>query len=330
MSRPRWIELEDTPPSQDVQPSPTLCAPLSSQGDWRCSQASQESLDLDGTREALRAQLETAACLSSQSKDAAMDCEKTPPVRCLRRRPSATSMDTTAKISQGATSSTATGSSMSSQASPSQPWRGPFGADSAAASGSSAPTEASSGSFVLDSFRTPPRVPAHKRGHGKEAPISRTGSSPRTALSNKRPRNETPAANDDTPARGAQAKATPKRGTPKRRSAAKGTPKRQAAQPKAKPTEEDEKRRREHRHNAVVAIKRSHEYELMQRLKVQDCALCCPSTPDPDDLTVAKRPWERSVMDWRNSIKSIVRGGTGAEAEAIEEFSESSQPDLQS
>lgn len=49
-----------------------------------------------------------------------------------------------------------------------------------------------------------------------------------------------------------------------------------------------------HRQDGVCAVKRSVHYTILEAAQVQR-----PKSPDPQDRTVSKRDWERSVQRWR-------------------------------
>ena len=64
---------------------------------------------------------------------------------------------------------------------------------------------------------------------------------------------------------------------------------------------QDLARRLQKRLSAVVAIKRTPEYSDAY---VYDGG-SLPTTPDPTDLTISKRSWERSVQDWRRLLRRL-------------------------
>ena len=63
------------------------------------------------------------------------------------------------------------------------------------------------------------------------------------------------------------------------------------------PSPEDEQRRLRKRNLAVHAIKQTLVYEYGR-----DCE-GTPATPDPNDLKLSKRTWERKVMLWRAGLE---------------------------
>ena len=62
-------------------------------------------------------------------------------------------------------------------------------------------------------------------------------------------------------------------------------------------------RRLKKRQEAVSAIKRTPAYIVTVQMRGNNRA----KTPDPDDLRVNKRPWEFSVMRWRQSLRDSLR-----------------------
>ena len=60
----------------------------------------------------------------------------------------------------------------------------------------------------------------------------------------------------------------------------------------------DRERRLHKRAAAVDAIKRTPEYRLAPADRR-------PATPDPTNLAVSKRRWERSVMEWRAALRRV-------------------------
>ena len=65
--------------------------------------------------------------------------------------------------------------------------------------------------------------------------------------------------------------------------------------------EEDADRRLRHRLAAVQAIRRTPEYSLSRR----SLGYARPLTPDPSDLTISKRQWEKGIQRWRWRLRTI-------------------------
>jgi len=84
-----------------------------------------------------------------------------------------------------------------------------------------------------------------------------------------------------------------------------------------KPKVNDEAGKREHRRNGVEAVKRTPEYRACEMLRMKGAPITAPRTPDPSDLTIPKRAWERTIMDWRNALRE---GCASNSEEPIEEF----------
>ena len=61
-----------------------------------------------------------------------------------------------------------------------------------------------------------------------------------------------------------------------------------------------EERRYQKRCNAIAAIKRKPEYQAMLEMDVT----FRPPTPDVD-FNWTHRPWERAVMNWRQSLREL-------------------------
>ena len=59
-------------------------------------------------------------------------------------------------------------------------------------------------------------------------------------------------------------------------------------------------RRLAKRSDGVEAVKRSMDYHLVT---TQHAGCDRPTTPDPCDMSVSKREWERSMCDWRNALR---------------------------
>ena len=59
------------------------------------------------------------------------------------------------------------------------------------------------------------------------------------------------------------------------------------------------RRRLQKRLNAIVAIKRQPFYQRAREVGG------APGTPDPSDLAISKRTWERSAQVWRNVLESL-------------------------
>merc|ERR1712187_230780 len=70
-------------------------------------------------------------------------------------------------------------------------------------------------------------------------------------------------------------------------------------------SEEDWKRRIEHRTAAVEYIKTTNQYQRFaaDREKGVEKDKTRPKTPDPEDRTVSKRGWEKSVQRWRMDLQ---------------------------
>lgn len=296
-TRPRWADVQDTPPSQDVQASPPAAERLLCSQPSRCSQPSQESVDLDGTREALRAQLECSACLSATPPSLPSDEQVVLNVessRCLRRMDSVLvppGLLPTVEIV-------------------------PIGVP---------PDAVLSCPQQQQDLLTPPRVPSHKRSHPKHAGEPKPGTLTLETFFNKRPRNTAPDLALSSPRRPSACKAmlpTPTRGT-RGAPTTRGTPTRttpsrqQVARSKLGVSEQDLERRREHRRNGVVAVKRSAGYQALKKIQAEDFSVAAPQTPDPDDLSISKRAWEKEVQDWRDALR---KGCSGGNEEPIEEF----------
>ena len=64
-------------------------------------------------------------------------------------------------------------------------------------------------------------------------------------------------------------------------------------------------RRIRKREAGVAFIRRSPEYVLAT---VRD--LPRPKTPDPTDMTLSKRAWERSVQLWRSALRGLLADET--------------------
>ena len=66
-------------------------------------------------------------------------------------------------------------------------------------------------------------------------------------------------------------------------------------------------RRLQKRNAAIAAIKRTPEYleAMMQDMTAVDGVDRRPQTPDPRDLTVGKKQWERSVQQWRDGLRGL-------------------------
>ena len=60
-------------------------------------------------------------------------------------------------------------------------------------------------------------------------------------------------------------------------------------------------RRLRKRRAAVDAIRRAPEYTHCD-------PVARPRTPDPTDLAIPKRAWEKQVMEWRQGLKSMHEG----------------------
>ena len=70
-------------------------------------------------------------------------------------------------------------------------------------------------------------------------------------------------------------------------------------------SEEDWKRRIEHHTAAVDYIKTTSQYSRFaaDREKGVEKDKTRPKTPDPEDRTVSKRDWEKSVQRWRMDLQ---------------------------
>ena len=68
---------------------------------------------------------------------------------------------------------------------------------------------------------------------------------------------------------------------------------------------QDLERRLRKRLEAVAAIKRTPEYNDAYVYGNEGGDFPFPSTPDPTDLTISKRTWEKSVMQWRASLRLL-------------------------
>lgn len=315
VDRPRWADLQDTQSSQEPQASPP---------ELRVSQPSQESVaptqDLDGSREALRAHLERSAHLGCAT---VLGCTAV----------SAGESDLSASVASG---DAAPGPLVdpgrcadAPQAAHEELLGAPVVAHSRPLSLQALLTTAYNSEASGLCVSTPPRVPAHKRNHMKQEHECRPSAPSPT--SNKRPRNDAP-----TPLRkGARAQhqqgidaPTPTRkaswasqragcdaATPTRRGYDAPTPARRGAKPKT--SEEDLDRRREHRYNGVEAVKRSPEYQAMKKIQANDVSVVAPQTPDPNDLSVSKRSWEKEMMEWRTGLR---QGCSNNNEEPIEDF----------
>ena len=75
----------------------------------------------------------------------------------------------------------------------------------------------------------------------------------------------------------------------------------------------EEKRRR--RGNAIAFIKRTEEYSQALIYCSRD-GRGAPEPPDPNDLSVSKRAWERGVQQWRREIRQVLAAHAAAAAAA--------------
>ena len=64
-------------------------------------------------------------------------------------------------------------------------------------------------------------------------------------------------------------------------------------------------RRVRKRTNAYLAISRSPEYNTVLRLWIAGHVTLLPPEPNPVDLTVSKRTWERAIQQWRSELQRI-------------------------
>ena len=64
-------------------------------------------------------------------------------------------------------------------------------------------------------------------------------------------------------------------------------------------------RRVRKRTNAYLAISRSPEYNTVLRLWIVGRVTLLPPEPNPVDLTVSKRTWERAIQQWRSELQRI-------------------------
>ena len=67
----------------------------------------------------------------------------------------------------------------------------------------------------------------------------------------------------------------------------------------------DTERRVRKRTNGYLAISRSPEYNTVLRLWIAGHVTHMPPEPNPADLTVSKRTWERAIQQWRSELQRI-------------------------
>ena len=64
-------------------------------------------------------------------------------------------------------------------------------------------------------------------------------------------------------------------------------------------------RRVRKRTNGYLAISRSPEYRTVLRLWIAGHVTHMPAEPNPADLTLSKRMWERAIQQWRSELRRI-------------------------
>ena len=79
-----------------------------------------------------------------------------------------------------------------------------------------------------------------------------------------------------------------------------------ARPPNPPPALEDLARRRMHRRAGVAAVCRSPAYIEALLQSSTGVLAAVPEPPDPEDMAVSKRSWERSMKLWRASLKFAI------------------------